>query len=77
MRIIRVSTHNSRRYLESVPGKILLPRLVGDSMKYTVMGAHYKLKGGCWVEGMGEPPPFLASLGAIPPLLELHNEYRQ
>lgn len=48
-------------------------------MKYTVMGAYYKLKGGCWNEGMSEPLPSL-----LPPLepdctvlLELHNEYRQ
>jgi len=49
--------------LESVP-EDSLPALVGDSMKYTVMGAYYKLKGGCWIEGMSEPLPFLVSLGA-------------
>jgi len=47
-----------------VPGRDSLAALVGDSMKYTVMGAYYKLKGGCRIEGMGESLPFLASLGA-------------
>jgi len=33
-------------------------------MKYTVMGAYYKLKGGCRIEGMGTPLALLASVGA-------------
>jgi len=32
-------------------------------MKYTVMGAYYKLKGGCRIEGMGALLPLFASLG--------------